>query len=171
MNNPYEAPSANLRSESDLSQYQYVGFWVRTVAYIIDGIIVGLVSVPLLWLVLGDMGSAAGGDPLTMPASYWIISIGLPILYTLFFWFTKKTTPGKMLFSSEIVDANTGGQPSKGQFIIRYLGYIVSSLPFGLGFFWVGWDKRKQAWHDKMAGTVVIKPTADPAKRVSFNQP
>jgi uncharacterized RDD family membrane protein YckC len=30
-------------------------------------------------------------------------------------------------------------------------------LPLCLGIFWVGWDKRKQGWHDKIAGTLVIK--------------
>jgi uncharacterized RDD family membrane protein YckC len=39
----------------------------------------------------------------------------------------------------------------------RYLGYFVSTIPFGLGLFWIGWDKRKQGWHDKLAGTVVIR--------------
>jgi uncharacterized RDD family membrane protein YckC len=35
--------------------------------------------------------------------------------------------------------------------IVRYLGYFVSSIPFGLGLFWVAFDARKQGWHDKMA--------------------
>jgi uncharacterized RDD family membrane protein YckC len=39
---------------------------------------------------------------------------------------------------------------------VRYLGYFVSALPLGLGFFWVAWDKRKQGFHDKLAKTVVI---------------
>ena len=43
------------------------------------------------------------------------------------------------------------------QFIIRYLGYYVAMLPLFLGIIWVGIDKRKQGWHDKLAGTVVIR--------------
>jgi uncharacterized RDD family membrane protein YckC len=42
------------------------------------------------------------------------------------------------------------------QYIIRYLGYYVSIFALGLGFLWVAWDDKKQGWHDKMAGTVVI---------------
>ncbi len=41
--------------------------------------------------------------------------------------------------------------------MLRYLGYYISMLPLFLGIFWVGWDKRKQGWHDKIAGTLVIK--------------
>jgi uncharacterized RDD family membrane protein YckC len=40
----------------------------------------------------------------------------------------------------------------------RYLGYFVSAIPLFLGLIWVGIDGRKQGWHDKLAGTVVIRP-------------
>ncbi len=54
-------------------------------------------------------------------------------------------------------DAKTGGKPSVGQLIGRYLAYYVSVIPFCLGFIWVGIDKKKQGFHDKLAGTVVIR--------------
>ncbi|MBW2651381.1 MAG: RDD family protein [Deltaproteobacteria bacterium] len=38
-----------------------------------------------------------------------------------------------------------------------WVGYIISKLPFFLGFIWVAFDGRKQGWHDKIAGTYVIK--------------
>jgi uncharacterized RDD family membrane protein YckC len=62
-----------------------------------------------------------------------------------------------MLTGLAIVDAQTGGKPSTAQLIVRYLGYYVASIPLLLGIIWVGFDKRKQGWHDKMAGTVVIR--------------
>ena len=61
-----------------------------------------------------------------------------------------------MLFKSVIVDVNTLSAPSTAQNIIRYLGYFISFLPLGLGFLWIAFDERKQGWHDKLAGTVVI---------------
>jgi uncharacterized RDD family membrane protein YckC len=61
-----------------------------------------------------------------------------------------------MAIRAKIVDANTGDKPSLRQYLIRYLGYIVATLPLGLGILWVAWDKRKQGWHDKLANTVVI---------------
>ncbi len=39
----------------------------------------------------------------------------------------------------------------------RYLGYFASTIPLCLGFLWIAFDKRKQGWHDKLAGTVVIR--------------
>jgi uncharacterized RDD family membrane protein YckC len=41
--------------------------------------------------------------------------------------------------------------------VIRLLCYFVSALPFYLGFLWAAFDRRKQGWHDKIAGTVVIQ--------------
>ena len=49
------------------------------------------------------------------------------------------------------------GVPTLRQLVIRYLGYYVSTIPLGLGLIWVAFDARKQGWHDKMAGTVVVR--------------
>jgi uncharacterized RDD family membrane protein YckC len=81
----------------------------------------------------------------------------LPIIAVILFWVFKSATPGKMATRLRIVDAKTGDKPSKGQFIGRYLAYYVSIIPLCLGIIWIGIDKRKQGWHDKLAGTVVIK--------------
>jgi len=56
-----------------------------------------------------------------------------------------------------VVDARTGGPLSVSQAILRYLGYFVSTIPLCLGLLWVGFDARKQGWHDKIAGTVVVR--------------
>lgn len=71
-------------------------------------------------------------------------------------WYWYSATPGKMLMKMKIVDAETGMPPSTGQNILRFIGYHVSLLVFGLGMFWIMWDKRRRAWHDMMAGTVVV---------------
>jgi uncharacterized RDD family membrane protein YckC len=68
-----------------------------------------------------------------------------------------QATPGKMAITAKVVDAATGERASMAQLIMRYFAYFISSLPLGLGFIWVAFDKRKQGWHDKIAGTVVIK--------------
>jgi uncharacterized RDD family membrane protein YckC len=65
--------------------------------------------------------------------------------------------PGKILDGIKIVDAGTGDKMSVGQAIARYFAYLISTIPFGLGFIWIGIDKKKQGWHDKLAGPVVIK--------------
>jgi uncharacterized RDD family membrane protein YckC len=62
-----------------------------------------------------------------------------------------------MVVRAEIVDADTLGVPTRAKFVARYLGYYVSTLVIGLGFLWIAFDARKQGWHDKIAGTVVIR--------------
>ena len=142
----------------------YVGFWMRVVAAIIDTIAIGIV----VWLVIRVLGLEVNTDPSTgMPnidADYWqnlganqLLSAGAIVA----FWIWKGATPGKMVIGAVIVDAQTLDKPSTGQLIGRYLGYFLSTLPLGLGLLWVGFDKRKQGWHDKLAGTVVIKSTPD----------
>jgi uncharacterized RDD family membrane protein YckC len=61
-----------------------------------------------------------------------------------------------MMLSMKIVDAGTGGPMSGGQAVGRYFAYLVSAIVFMLGYLWVAFDPRKQAWHDKLAGTVVV---------------
>jgi uncharacterized RDD family membrane protein YckC len=55
-----------------------------------------------------------------------------------------------------VIDAVSGDAIGTRQALLRYLGYFLSILPLGLGFLWIAWDARKQGWHDKLAGTVVI---------------
>ena len=95
----------------------------------------------------------------------------LPAIAVVLFWVYRQATPGKMAVSARVVDAATGGPPGVGQSIVRYLGYFVSTLPLMLGYLWVAIDSRKQGWHDKMAGTVVIKRKAGSAEPVRFDQP
>lgn len=47
--------------------------------------------------------------------------------------------------------------PTSGQLLVRYIAYLASALPLGLGFLWVAVDRRKQAFHDKLARTVVVE--------------
>jgi len=76
------------------------------------------------------------------------------------FWRYRAATPGKIMMDIYIVDADTLRQPTFGRLILRYLGYYVSIFTLFLGFFWIGWDKRKQGFHDKIAKTVVIKKSS-----------
>lgn len=133
----------------------YVGFWQRVLASLIDTAIVALISAPLMYLVYGEMHPQT--DVFIIGPMDVIINYLLPFIGVILFWVYKSATPGKMVIKAQIVDAKTGNKPSVKQSVIRYLGYFVSTIPFGLGLMWVGWDKRKQGWHDKLANTVVVK--------------
>lgn len=84
------------------------------------------------------------------------------------FWRLWQATPGKALLSLRVVDADTGKTLSVGQAAARYVCYILSMLPAGLGFIWVAFDRRKQGWHDKIAQTVVVRATDRGPERVRF---
>lgn len=86
-----------------------------------------------------------------------LIQITFFAILVISLWAYKQCTPGKMLLAMKVVDADTLDKPSLRQCIIRFLSYVISFLPFMLGFTWIIFDKRKQGWHDKIANTVVIK--------------
>lgn len=144
-----------------LPEPQYVGFWARFLAMLIDS----LLLIVILGLIIGAffgqkyMELAMAGDPTAaqgLGAAY-LIQLVLPAAIILAFWIYRSATPGKMVISAEIVDAKSLGKPSVGQLIVRYVGYYISSIVLCLGFLWIAFDARKQGWHDKIAGTVVIK--------------
>ena len=132
----------------------YVGFWPRVLASLVDTAIVALITAPLMYLAYGEMHPST--DSFAIGPMDIMINYLLPFVGGILFWIYKSATPGKMVIKAQIVDANTGNKPSVKQSVIRYLGYFVSTIPLGLGLMWVGWDKRKQGWHDKLANTVVV---------------
>ncbi|HEY0663859.1 MAG TPA: RDD family protein, partial [Thiobacillaceae bacterium] len=141
-------------------------FWARVGATIIDTLLIMCVTLPLLVAIYG-WAYVDSEDFVAGPADA-VISWLLPALAVILFWLKKQATPGKMAVSARVVDAATGNTMSVGQSIGRYLAYIVSTLPLGLGLFWVAWDAKKQGWHDKIAGTVVVRSKRREPQPVEF---
>lgn len=149
----------------DESQVEYAGFWVRVGATIIDTLLVMAVTLPPLislygWQYLNSKGIAGPADLL--------ISWVLPAVAVVWFWTKRQATPGKMVLSLRVVDAASGQALSLPQSIGRYLAYFVSVMPLGLGLIWVAFDRRKQAWHDKLARTVVVRAKNRGPEPVAF---
>ena len=134
---------------------KYVGFWKRTVAVLVDTFLIILVTLPILIWVYGI--EYLNNEHMEKGSLDFIINYVFPTIVVILLWKYYQATPGKMIFKATIVDAKTGGKPTFKQWIIRYLGYFVSLLPFGLGYFWVAFDKKKQSFHDKLANTLVIQ--------------
>lgn len=138
-----------------MNDQEYAGFWIRIGATMIDYILLSMIILPALTLIYG---SEYWVDE-SFVKGFWDLMFThiFPAIACIAFWVYKSASPGKMATRLTIVDARTGGKPSTGQFIGRYLAYFVATLPLGLGIIWVGIDKRKQGWHDKLAGTVVLR--------------
>ena len=134
---------------------EYAGFWIRVGASLIDTVLLVMVTGPILTMIYGDAYWLSENRV----QGFWdiLFSYILPAVAVIMFWVYKSATPGKMLLHMKIVDARTGQKPSTGQLIGRYFAYYVSAIPLCLGFIWVGIDRRKQGWHDKLAGTVVVR--------------
>jgi uncharacterized RDD family membrane protein YckC len=134
---------------------EYVGFWLRVGASIIDTILVLVIVGPIVTWIYGPGYWIA--DQLIQGPADFLLNWVLPAVAVILFWVYRQATPGKMAIGARIVDAATGGKPTTGQLIGRYFAYYVSILPLFLGLIWVGIDKRKQGFHDMLAGTVVVR--------------
>jgi uncharacterized RDD family membrane protein YckC len=140
-----------------MQEVKYAGFWIRTGAAIIDTILIMLVTFPLLVAIYGWAYFDAGKTGIVAGPADFVISWVLPAVAVIAFWIIKQATPGKMAVSTKIVDAESGKAASTGQLIGRYFAYFAATIPLGLGILWVAFDKKKQGWHDKLAGTVVVR--------------
>jgi uncharacterized RDD family membrane protein YckC len=166
-------------------EFEYVGFWARVGASVIDTILVLLLTAPLIyWFYGADQGTGLNigvNDLLSavlaldLPRLQFylhdlladlvtprgpldvLINWVLPAVAIVVFWIARGATPGKMAIGARVVDARTGKSLSVVQSIVRYAGYYVSTVPLLLGLIWVAFDPRKQGWHDKLAGTVVVR--------------
>jgi len=162
------------KDESVTSEPKYVGFNQRILATVIDLMLSTIVLLPFARMepdprvtdILNRMQSGTISQTegiqelnhmaLTVMVPQAALEFAIAGLVVVLFWVYRSATPGKMLLKMEIVDANTLGKPTKWQYIIRYLGYIPAAIPVGLGFLWIALNKKRQGWHDKMAGTVVV---------------
>ena len=114
----------------------------RFVAYIIDIVVLGIINV-VLAIGLKGVGSALA----------FLVGIGYFIYFD---GSASGQTLGKRAMGIRVVDFQTGGAVGYGKAAIRYVGRIISAIPCFLGYFWAIWDAQHQAWHDKIAGTVVV---------------
>jgi uncharacterized RDD family membrane protein YckC len=112
------------------------GFWIRVAALALDGILVG---------VLAAMMGGAGKYILLLLAAYGAVM-----------WKLKGTTIGGIVCGLKVVRLDDR-EIDWATAIVRALGCFLSLAVVGLGFIWVAIDDEKQSWHDKIAGTTVVR--------------
>ncbi|MCX7817409.1 MAG: RDD family protein [Syntrophales bacterium] len=148
----------------------YGGFWRRFFAAIIDQLILNffyalLLILSLLGGYLGLLSFPTDHDLESLMKSggvfiiaYHISCMLINMCYYVYFHGTTGQTPGKKALGLRVVPIS-GGDMSFGIAFLRWVGYLISSIFFMLGYIWIAFDKRKQGWHDKIAGTVVTRVT------------
>lgn len=151
----------------------YAGFWIRSAAALIDIAIFLVITGIILSVIYGyDYWDWALSNSLDNKWFYgfweFFINNVVPIIIIVWFWRKFKATPGKMLLRLEVVDARTGNRLSIKQAIGRNLAYIPATLVLGIGIIWIAIDKKKQGWHDKLAGTVVTREKSQATEKVTF---
>lgn len=140
---------------------RFAGYGARLVAYIVDGIVVGaatVVATVVLSLVIAAF-SSSGSDTAAALSSLLLVVVVLliGIGYFPYFWARSGQTPGMRVLRIRVVRDRDGGPVGGGQAVLRFIGYIINSLVFYLGWIWIFVDRRRRGWHDLIAGTVVIE--------------
>ncbi|MCA9867362.1 MAG: RDD family protein [Anaerolineae bacterium] len=159
-------PHASLRGH-------YAGFVTRSIAFVIDLVLVVLTQVTFLLivrLVLDFFGLNALAQAIFEPTEATDSSLLIVLLrwglalfggsvlfnvYVIAFWLLVNRTIGQAILGLRVM--RTDGQPLKlGPAVRRVIGYYVSFFALFIGFLWILLDDRRQGWHDKLADTVVV---------------
>ena len=140
--------------------FEYGGFWIRFVAYLIDSIILYFAFSLLVFIFTGDLFYQSKIDPMAFGKDYWLITSSNVILSLLYFVGMESSkyqaSLGKMVFGLKVIDLE-GQRLTPLRALGRYLGKILSALILLIGFIMAGFDSKKQALHDKIASTYVIQ--------------
>jgi uncharacterized RDD family membrane protein YckC len=139
-------------------------FWLRVMAIAVDHLI--LLFVVAIFAALGflavEMGTKGGRDIFLYQQARIVLPILLPLstilslTYFTFFHGAWGQTIGKMIFRLRVL--RTDGQPlTFARALARTFAYLLSTIPFFLGFLWVAFSLGKRSWHDAIAGTMVVR--------------
>jgi uncharacterized RDD family membrane protein YckC len=135
---PPPAPAALPRVAGDLTVYPRAGFFDRAAAFALDCILVAI-AIQLL-----DLGRDDGWFPLLL------------LVYHIAFWAWRGTTLGGIIVGLRVVRVD--GAPLRFvDALVRGLTSVFSLAALGIGCFWMLQDPERQTWHDKIAGTLVVR--------------
>ena len=143
---------------------EYAGFWRRFVAYLIDYLIIGAGAF-IVGFVIGIIAGASGADDVEggWRAAIYVVTIAGYYLYYAFMESSaNQATVGKIALGLKVTD-EVGNRISFGRALGRTVAKILSALILFMGFVMAGFTDRKQALHDKIAHTLVVKRSAAPA--------
>lgn len=155
---PPVVPTGSVQTNT---QFVYAGLRDRFLAVFIDGLILSTISF-VVNFVVGMVSALSGATPdpvftiitIAISGLVWIVQI----VYPIYFIGAKGQTLGKMIMKIKVIKEDTGEIPGyTTAFLRETVGKFVSGIVLGIGYFVAYKDPKKQAWHDKIAHTIVIK--------------
>jgi len=169
------SPHAGVGAIAYALNVTYAGFWLRFVAYVLDSLIIGfavmVLFVPFFFLMGGvsiletlPRGRVERVDPaqfmafLTLALTLFALSSVAKWLYFAYLESgEKQATWGKQALGIYVTDL-AGQRITFGRATGRFFGKIVSGLiPLGIGFIMAGFTERRQALHDMIASTLILR--------------
>ena len=149
---PY--PGYPLQAATELA-----GFWRRLVAYIIDAIIVGVVA-GIIEAILGAIVQASTTDTTATGVRSGLVSLIIGLLYFGYLWSRNGQTVGYMALGLRLV--KTDGSPvtfvlGMVRYLLIYLSFLLCAIPAIISAFMIGLGPQKQAIHDMIVGTQVVR--------------
>jgi uncharacterized RDD family membrane protein YckC len=142
------APQAPPGSYSSGPSGPRAGFWTRFGAALVDVLVLLIPSIILL--LIFKQGAAYQALSTLMSLAYFTYFEGGP----------SGQTIGKKALGIRVYDFREGGSIGYGRGLLRQIGKYISGLAILIGYLWMLWDKEKQTWHDKIAGSVVVPADA-----------
>lgn len=140
-----------------ISSNNYAGFWLRFAALFLDGIILSLISFPVAFIVGLLFGISGAQESNAMIGIVYLMLFAVSATYfTLMESSEKGATLGKRAVNIRVVDMQ-GNRISKGKAFARWVSHALSYITLYVGFLMQPFTAKKQALHDMVSGTVVVK--------------
>jgi len=146
------------------------GFWRRSVAALVDALILLFTAGPLFYALLritDNPGPLRGGLGLDGILQFLAVEpldillwcaplLGMAALYFILFIALSGRTPGQKLVGIRVIN-RAGGPPGPWRAMLRLAGTALGLAPGGLGSLWMAFDREKRAFHDYLTGTYVVR--------------
>ena len=127
--------------------HQYAGFGSRFVSFIIDTLVLAIIGGTVGYSLSSGQQTYVQGWP----------SLAISYFYNILSWlYWDGATIGKKVMGIKVIRVD-GSNVTFATGLIRMVSYLVSAFTLFLGFIWILFDCKKQGFHDKIAGTIVVK--------------
>ncbi len=150
---PPAEPQGPIEAAASVASVNYATFGERFVALIIDAFLVGLVT-GILGGIFGVSRVQSGEGSVVYSNPFSLLGPVYYVVMTVIY----GATLGKKVMNIRVKKDGQERNLNWGEGILReIIGKFLSAIVLLLGYLWMLWDPKKQTWHDKLAGSVVVK--------------